>query len=132
MGKGSGKTNTAFQMIWGVWKAERKKAILFLADRKVVVDQTRVNDFGPFGTSMAKFSCGSKTIERADGAEVELTTGARQKAPHRHRLRGLPPRTHGNPQGKPRTSRAFIILGRRLAATRCGKASRTASWLRTS
>jgi hypothetical protein len=39
-----------------LWKAGRKKRILFLADRNVLVDQTMVNDFRPFGAAMAKLS----------------------------------------------------------------------------
>jgi type I restriction enzyme R subunit len=79
MSTGTGKTYTAFQIIWRLWKAGRKKRILFLADRNVLVDQTMVNDFRPFGAAMAKLSTGSKTIERADGAEVELTTALDKK-----------------------------------------------------
>ena len=79
MATGTGKTYTAFQIIWRLWKAGRKKRILFLADRNVLVDQTMVNDFRPFGAAMAKLSTGSKTIERADGAEVELTTALDKK-----------------------------------------------------
>ena len=79
MATGTGKTYTAFQIIWRLWKAGRKKRILFLADRNVLVDQTMVNDFRPFGAAMAKLSTGSKTIERADGAEVELTTALDNK-----------------------------------------------------
>ena len=41
-------TYTAFQIIWRLWKAKTKKRILFLADRNILVDQTRVNDFKPF------------------------------------------------------------------------------------
>src|SRR5206468_2187895 len=52
---------------------------LFLADRNVLVDQTMVNDFRPFGPAMAKLSTGSKTIERDDGTEVELTTAVDKK-----------------------------------------------------
>jgi type I restriction enzyme, R subunit len=74
MATGTGKTYTAFQIIWRLWKAGRKKRILFLADRNVLVDQTMVNDFRPFGQVMAKLSTHSKTIERADGAKEELTT----------------------------------------------------------
>jgi type I restriction enzyme R subunit len=33
MATGTGKTYTAFQIIWRLWKAKRKKRILFLADR---------------------------------------------------------------------------------------------------
>jgi type I restriction enzyme R subunit len=74
MATGTGKTYTAFQIIWRLWKAGRKKRILFLADRNVLVDQTMVNDFRPFGPAMAKLSTGAKTIERDDGREVELAT----------------------------------------------------------
>ncbi|MFZ4703105.1 MAG: EcoAI/FtnUII family type I restriction enzme subunit R, partial [Candidatus Methylumidiphilus sp.] len=74
MATGTGKTYTAFQIIWRLWKAKQKKRILFLADRNVLIDQTMVNDFRPFGAAMAKLSTGAKTIERADGSEEALTT----------------------------------------------------------
>ena len=74
MATGTGKTYTAFQIIWRLWKAGQKKRILFLADRNVLIDQTMVNDFRPFGAAMAKLSTSSKTIERPDGTEVELPT----------------------------------------------------------
>src|ERR1700744_2350110 len=73
MATGTGKTYTAFQIIWRLWKSGRKKRILFLADRNVLIDQTMVNDFRPFGPAMAKLSTTAKTIERADGAQVDLT-----------------------------------------------------------
>jgi type I restriction enzyme R subunit len=79
MATGTGKTYTAFQIIWRLWKAGRKKRILFLADRNVLVDQTMVNDFRPFGAAMAKLSTGAKTIEREDGSELELTTALDRK-----------------------------------------------------
>ena len=49
MATGTGKTYTAFQIIWRLWKARAKKRILFLADRNILVDQTKGNDFTPFG-----------------------------------------------------------------------------------
>ena len=73
MATGTGKTYTAFQIIWRLWKAGRKKRILFLADRNVLIDQTMVNDFRPFGAAMAKLSTNAKTIERQDGTKVDLT-----------------------------------------------------------
>jgi type I restriction enzyme, R subunit len=79
MATGTGKTFTAFQIIWRLWKAGRKKRILFLADRNVLVDQTMVNDFRPFGGAMAKLSTDAKTIERDDGAVVKLTTAIDRK-----------------------------------------------------
>ncbi|MCY4107927.1 MAG: DEAD/DEAH box helicase family protein [Chloroflexi bacterium] len=73
MATGTGKTYTAFQIIWRLWKAGRKKRILFLADRNVLVDQTMVNDFRPFGGAMAKLSTRTKTIERHDGTLIEMS-----------------------------------------------------------
>lgn len=54
MATGTGKTFTAFQIIWRLWKARQKKRILFLADRNILVDQTKNNDFKPFGQAMTK------------------------------------------------------------------------------
>jgi type I restriction enzyme R subunit len=54
MATGTGKTFVAFQIIWRLWKAGRKKRILFLADRNILVDQARVNDFKPFSGRMTK------------------------------------------------------------------------------
>jgi type I restriction enzyme, R subunit len=62
MATGTGKTYTAFQIIWRLWKcsykikgkSHQKKRILFLADRNILVDQTRINDFQPFGQAMTK------------------------------------------------------------------------------
>ena len=54
MATGTGKTYTAFQIIWRLWKSGAKKRILFLADRNILVDQTRTNDFKPFGSAMTK------------------------------------------------------------------------------
>lgn len=72
MATGTGKTYTAFQIIWRLWKGGHKKRILFLADRNVLVDQTMVNDFRPFGPAMAKLSANAKTIERDDGTSIDL------------------------------------------------------------
>lgn len=79
MATGTGKTYTAFQIIWRLWKAGRKKRILFLADRNVLIDQTMVNDFRPFGPAMAKLSTNAKTIERVDGTKVDLTLALDKK-----------------------------------------------------
>jgi type I restriction enzyme R subunit len=54
MATGTGKTYTAFQIIWRLWKAKSKKRILFLADRNILVDQTMQQDFSPFGEVMHK------------------------------------------------------------------------------
>lgn len=54
MATGTGKTYTTFQIIWRLWKAGTAKRVLFLADRNILVDQTLVNDFKPFGDVMTK------------------------------------------------------------------------------
>lgn len=51
---GTGKTYTAFQIIHRLMKSGLKKRILFLADRNILVDQTLINDFRPFGNRMIK------------------------------------------------------------------------------
>ncbi|GAA6131870.1 EcoAI/FtnUII family type I restriction enzme subunit R [Halopseudomonas sabulinigri] len=56
MATGTGKTYTAFQIIWRLWKSRQKKRILFLADRNILVDQTKNNDFKPFGKAMTKIA----------------------------------------------------------------------------
>lgn len=61
MATGTGKTFTAFQIIWRLWKSKQKKRILFLADRNILVDQTKNNDFKPFGQAMTKVT--NRTID---------------------------------------------------------------------
>lgn len=63
MATGTGKTYTAFQIIWRLWKAKAKQRILFLADRNILVDQTKTNDFQPFGTAMTKVT--GRTVDPA-------------------------------------------------------------------
>lgn len=54
MATGTGKTYTAFQIIYRLWKSNTKKRILYLADRNILIDQTMVNDFAPFKNVMTK------------------------------------------------------------------------------
>ncbi len=56
MATGTGKTYTVFQIIWRLWKSRVKKRILFLVDRNILADQTRINDFKPFGSAMTKIA----------------------------------------------------------------------------
>ncbi|MDH4417124.1 MAG: DEAD/DEAH box helicase family protein [Acidovorax sp.] len=72
MATGTGKTYTAFQIIWRLWKSGAKKRILFLADRNILIDQTMVNDFRPFKGAMAKLSPQAKGVERVD-AQGQVT-----------------------------------------------------------
>jgi len=52
MATGSGKTYTAFQIIYRMWKNGVKKRILFLADRTSLISQTKRGDFKHFQTKM--------------------------------------------------------------------------------
>ena len=52
MATGTGKTYTAFQIVWRFWKSRTFKKILYLADRNILIDQTRRKDFKPFGNAM--------------------------------------------------------------------------------
>ncbi len=52
MATGTGKTYTAFQILWKLWKSKRIKRVLFLADRNILVDQARTGDFRPFGSDI--------------------------------------------------------------------------------
>ncbi|WP_318493813.1 EcoAI/FtnUII family type I restriction enzme subunit R [Photobacterium leiognathi] len=54
MATGTGKTYTAFQIIHRLREAGKAKKVLFLADRNILVDQTLMNDFKPFGSAMCK------------------------------------------------------------------------------
>lgn len=56
MATGTGKTYTTFQIIWRLWKSGSARRILFLADRNILIDQTLVNDFKPFGPVMTKIA----------------------------------------------------------------------------
>lgn len=47
MATGTGKTYTAFQIVYKLFKSNNKKRILYLADRNILVDQTIVGDFKP-------------------------------------------------------------------------------------
>lgn len=48
MATGTGKTYTAFQIAWRLWKSGARKRILFLADRNALIEQTRRGDFKHF------------------------------------------------------------------------------------
>jgi type I restriction enzyme R subunit len=63
MATGTGKTYTAFQIIWRLWKSGTVKRVLFLADRNILVDQTLTNDFKPFGTVMTKVA--NRSVDKA-------------------------------------------------------------------
>ncbi|NLI93013.1 MAG: DEAD/DEAH box helicase family protein, partial [Peptococcaceae bacterium] len=61
MATGTGKTYTAFQIIWKLLKTETVKRVLYLADRNILIDQTMQQDFKPFKKIMTKIQ--DKTLD---------------------------------------------------------------------
>lgn len=62
--EGTGKTYTAFQIVYRLLRAGKKKKILYLADRNMLVDQSILQDFAPLG----------KTIHKINFAKDDKTT----------------------------------------------------------
>ena len=73
MATGTGKTYTAFQIIYRLWKAGIKKRILFLADRNVLIDQTKRGDFKHFSDRMTIIK--KKKIDKAYEIYLALYQG---------------------------------------------------------
>jgi len=73
MATGTGKTYTAFQIIHRLWKNGVKKRILFLADRNVLIDQTKRNDFKHFKDKMTVIR--KKKIDKAYEVYLALYQG---------------------------------------------------------
>lgn len=73
MATGTGKTYTAFQIIWRLWKAGMKKRILFLADRNILVDQAKTQDFAPFGDKITKIT--NRKIDKSYEIYVAIYQG---------------------------------------------------------
>jgi type I restriction enzyme, R subunit len=73
MATGTGKTYTAFQIIYRFWKSGLKKRILFLADRTALIDQTVRNDFRHFKEAMTVIK--HKQIDTAYNIYLALYQG---------------------------------------------------------
>lgn len=56
MATGTGKTYTAFQIVYRLLKADLKKKILYLADRNILVDQSIQQDFSPLEKTIHKIN----------------------------------------------------------------------------
>ncbi|TAE34710.1 MAG: DEAD/DEAH box helicase [Cytophagales bacterium] len=74
MATGTGKTYTAFQIIYRLWKSGFKKRILFLADRTALIDQTRRGDFRHFRDKMTVIR---KKVVSVDGKEQLVSSRKR-------------------------------------------------------
>lgn len=64
MATGTGKTYTAFQIVYRLLKSGLKKKVLYLADRNILVDQSISQDFKPL----------EKTIHKINFAKDDPTT----------------------------------------------------------
>ncbi|MBT6218048.1 MAG: DEAD/DEAH box helicase family protein [Candidatus Marinimicrobia bacterium] len=73
MATGTGKTYTAFQIIYRLWKSGAKKRILFLADRTALIDQTARGDFRHFKDAMNIIK--NKQIDTAYNVYLALYQG---------------------------------------------------------
>jgi len=73
MATGTGKTYTAFQIIYRLWKSGTKKRILFLADRNALIDQTKRGDFRHFKDRMTVIR--KKVIDKAFEIYLALYQG---------------------------------------------------------
>ena len=73
MATGTGKTYTAFQIIYRLWKSGIKKRILFLADRTALIDQTVRGDFRHFKEAMTVIK--HKQIDTAYNIYLALYQG---------------------------------------------------------
>ncbi len=62
MATGTGKTYTAFQIVYRLLKSGAKKRVLYLADRNILVDQSIEQDFAPL----------KKTIHKIDFARDDI------------------------------------------------------------
>lgn len=56
MATGTGKTYTAFQIVYRLLKSGMKKKILYLADRNILVDQSIQQDFAPLEKTIHKIN----------------------------------------------------------------------------
>lgn len=72
MATGTGKTYTAFQIVWRLLHSKLKKKILYLADRNILVDQSIQQDFKPLEkvTHKIDYSKDKKHLEELSSYQV--------------------------------------------------------------
>lgn len=70
MATGTGKTYTAFQIIYRLLKSGMKRKILYLADRNILVDQSIEQDFRPLEKSIHKINFRKDTRETIGAYDV--------------------------------------------------------------
>lgn len=70
MATGTGKTYTAFQIVWRLLRSGIKKKVLYLADRNILVDQTISQDFAPLAKSVHKIQVAKEERDTITSHEV--------------------------------------------------------------
>ncbi len=70
MATGTGKTYTAFQIVYRLLKSGMKKKILYLADRNILVDQSIQQDFAPLGKVIHKINVAKDDVSTITSHEV--------------------------------------------------------------
>ncbi len=70
MATGTGKTYTAFQIVYRLLKSGLKKKILYLVDRNILVDQSIVQDFKPLEKVIWKVQLNKADISKASSYQV--------------------------------------------------------------
>lgn len=72
MATGTGKTYTAFQIVWRLLKSGLKKKVLYLADRNILVDQSIQQDFKPLNkvTHKIDYSKDKNHLEELNSYQV--------------------------------------------------------------
>lgn len=56
MATGTGKTYTAFQIVYRLLKSGMKRKVLYLADRNILIEQSRDQDFAPLSKTMCQIN----------------------------------------------------------------------------
>ncbi len=73
MATGTGKTYTAFQIVYRLLKSGTKRKILYLADRNILVDQSIEQDFKPLDKIIHKINFQKDTRETISAYDVHFS-----------------------------------------------------------
>lgn len=91
MATGTGKTFTAFQIVWRLWKSKTKKKILYLVDRNALANQTMQKDFKPFVDAGVMVKMKSTSIKQDTAYEVYTALYQQLKSKDKDYYKELPP-----------------------------------------
>ena len=88
---GTGKTFTAFQICYKLWKSKTKRKILYLVDRNALADQTMQKDFKPFVDKGIMVKIKSNRIQKDTGYEIYTALYQQLKSKDNDYYKQLPP-----------------------------------------